>query len=206
MGMTEAGQSLILASGSVARRALLNAAGLTFDVRPADVDEAAIRTRLQSADPDVPPDTIAATLAWEKARSVSLRHPTAIVVGADQVLAHGNAVLSKVATRAQAREILKSLRGRRHALISAVTLAQDGKRLWQTAETARLTMRQFSDEYLDAYLEQAGDGILGSVGCYELEGLGVNLFDSIQGDYFTILGLPLFALLGELRRRGVLTS
>lgn len=192
-------QRLVLASGSAARRTMLAQAGLTFDVVAADIDEDAVKSAVLSADPHAEPGEIAARLAAEKARVVSLRHPNALVIGADQILVYEDTIYSKVSSQIEARAVLKKLRGRTHMLISAAALAREGETLWQDRESARLTMREFSDAFLAHYLQHAGPGILGCVGCYEIEGPGVQLFEKIEGDYFTILGLPLLGVLSALR-------
>jgi septum formation protein len=197
---------LILASSSTARKALLKAAGLAFDVIPAAIDESAIRDAILRETTGAEAADIASVLAAEKARVVSLAHEGALVIGADQVLALGAKIFSKAESIAEAREVLAMLRGRTHELVSAVALARDGKVHWQTTDAADMTMRQFSDEFLGFYLERLGDQVLASVGCYELEGLGVQLFENIDGDYFTILGIPLLALLARLRQEELVTA
>ena len=198
--------SLILASASAARRAMLHNAGLAFDVIPARLDEEAIARDIGAQSTADAPVRIAVTLAAEKARQVSGGHKGRIVIGADQVLALVDAVHSKVSSIEEARAVLQRLRGQEHRLISAVAVARDGEVLWQSADTARLTMRMFSDAFLDTYLRDAGPAILECVGCYQLEGLGAQLFDAVDGDYFTILGLPLVPLLARLRALGVIAS
>lgn len=193
---------LVLASGSAARRSMLTGAGLTFEVRPADVDEDAIKSAVLAADPHAEPGEIALRLASEKARTVSRLHPGALVVGADQIFVHEDTIYSKARSAIEARAVLKKLRGRTHALVSAAALARDGNMLWQDRDMARLTMREFSDVFLAQYLERAVPGVLACVGCYELEGLGIQLFEKIEGDYFTILGMPLLPLLGAIRMYG----
>lgn len=193
---------LVLASGSAARRSMLSGAGLTFEVMPADIDEAVIAAESgfsEAAD-------IAMLLAGEKARSVSLAAHDALVIGSDQVLALGRQKFSKAKTIEDARRTLSSLKGRTHELVSAVVLARGGDILWQHVDSAQLTMRDFSDAFLDDYLARAGDGVLGSVGCYEIEGRGVQFFEKIDGDFFTILGMPLLPLLAELRREGLVAA
>lgn len=197
---------LILASGSAARRTLLEAAGLNFDVIPANIDEGKIRDAIVGATANVEGSDIAGVLAAEKARLVSIEHPNALVVGADQVLTLGGKFFSKAENLAEAREILSMLRGRTHELVSAVALARNGEVHWQTSATAEMTMRSFSDEFLGCYLEKMGERALHIVGCYELEGPGVQLFEEIDGDYFTILGIPLLELLARLRHEGMVTS
>ncbi len=193
---------LILASGSSARRQMLASAGVTFAVHPADVDEDAIRATL--ANPD--PMHVARVLARAKAEEVSRRNPHALVIGSDQVLALGHTIYTKPSGIAEARTALRSLSGRRHHLHSAVVLASNGTRIWDHLDTAALHMRDVSDAFLDDYLARAGARVCTSVGAYELEGLGIQLFESIEGDYFTILGMPLLPLLTELRARGVIAT
>lgn len=196
---------LILASSSRVRRQLIENAGIIgLEVIPAEVDEGEIRASLLAESDCIEPDMVAGVLARAKAEAVSLTNPGALVIGADQVLALGARLFEKPADAATARDHLDRLRGRTHELHSAVVLAENGEAIWGTVETARLTMRRFSDEFLDAYLTQAGDAPLRSVGAYELEGPGIQLFERIEGDYFTILGLPLMSLLTKLRAREVL--
>ncbi len=197
---------LILASGSAARRLMLEAAGLTFEIIPAGIDEAAIRATMMADNACVEASDIAAVLAAEKAVSIARRHPDALVIGSDQVLALGSRFFSKAGSMSDARDTLDRLRGRTHELVSAVALAQGEDVVWHALDTARMTMRRFSDEFLGAYLTRMGARALGSAGGYELEGLGVQLFERIEGDYFTILGMPLLPLLGELRQRGMVTA
>jgi len=198
-------REIVLASASRARRELLAAAGLAFTVEPSNVDEAAIKKRIAGAGTPEPSD-VARTLARAKAEDVSARHAGAFVIGADQVLALGDELLTKAKDEAAARATLAKLKGRTHELHSAVVLAENGKVTWEHAATARLTMRAFSEKFLDAYLLRAGDHLFESVGAYQLEGLGVQLFDHIEGDYFTILGLPLLPVLAELRTRGIIAE
>lgn len=194
--------ALILASGSSARRQMLEAAGVAFEVRPTDVDEDAIRTELG----DASPEHVAAVLARAKAEAASRKAPDALVIGADQVLALGRTIFTKAPEIEAARAALRSLAGRRHHLHSAVSLAYAGREVWHHLDTAALAMRDFSDAFLDTYLARAGDRVCASVGAYELEGLGIQLFECIEGDYFTILGMPLLPLLSELRARGILPA
>jgi nucleoside triphosphate pyrophosphatase len=193
-------KQIVLASASRARRALLAAAGVAFTVEPADVDEPAIRKDLLGASAVA----IAKALARAKAESVSAHHRDSLVIGADQVLAFGPELLSKPKDEAEARATLHKLKGHTHELHSAVAFAEGGNVVWEHVGTARLTMRAFSDAFLEDYLVRAADRLGQSVGAYELEGPGVQLFERIEGDYFTILGLPLLPVLGELRARGVL--
>lgn len=198
------GTKIILASQSRARRAMLAAAGVRFECVAADVDEGDVRARLMGFGRPVESAELARTLAEEKALKVSRAHPDALVIGADQVLALGRRIYSKVNTFDEARLILESLRGRKHELVSVAALASNGKVIWHGFDCAEMEMRNFSDAFLEDYLEQADGAILSSVGCYQIEALGVQLFDQIHGDTFTILGLPLFALLAELRNLGVM--
>jgi len=197
---------LVLASASAARGALLKAAGLTFDVVPAQIDEEGIRTNILENTAGAEASDIASVLAAEKARVVSVRHPEAIVIGADQVLVLGGKIFAKPASLAEARDHLTMLRGRTHDLVSAVALARNGTVHWQTSAAAGMTMRDFSDEFLGAYIERVGNRVLQCVGCYELEGVGVQLFERIEGDYFTILGIPLLPLLQRLREEEMITA
>ena len=203
--MTEV-HEIVLASGSRARREMLAAAGVPFTVQAADVDEPAIRARMRKADANVDPKKIAAVLAAAKAEDVSGKIGGSLIIGADQVLALGSELLSKAPSLEAAREALRQLRGRTHELHSAVAFAERGKIIWAHVGTARLTMRDFSDAFLNDYLLRAGDRVSHSVGAYELEGLGVQLFDKIEGDYFTVLGLPLLPVLAELRQRGIIAK
>lgn len=195
---------IILASGSVTRRAMLQGAGIEFSVVPADVDETAIREMLMAGDADADPADIADVLARAKAETVSAAHPGAIVIGADQVLACDGVLFEKAASIAAAREALLKLRGKSHQLHSAVAVAQGGEVVWTLTDTAHMTMRDFSLPFLGEYVARAGSAVTSSVGAYQLEGLGVQLFERIEGDYFTVLGLPLLPLLAELRTRGVI--
>jgi septum formation protein len=195
-------RELVLASASPFRRRMLEAAGLSFRTLPADVDEADIRRRLATSDPV----RIAETLAQAKAASISAAQPHALVIGADQVLAFDNQVFAKARDVSEARVHLTKLRGQTHELHSAVALAQAGKVIWNHTETAHLAMRAFSDAFLDRYLLEMGPRACQMVGAYEIEGRGIQLFERIEGDTFTIIGLPLLALLAELRIRGAIDT
>lgn len=192
--------SLVLASASVIRRQLLENAGLVVHAAPARIDEDALKAALQAE--DAPPRDIADTLAEAKARKISGRHPGKLVLGCDQVLDHGGACLSKPETPDDARTQLRRLRGDTHRLLSAAVIYRDGEPLWRHVSTVRLTMRIFSDDYLDGYLARNWDSIRHSVGAYKLEEEGVRLFTRIDGDYFSVLGLPLLELLAYLTLRG----
>ena len=189
-------EPLILASQSRARQMLLANAGIQFDAVAADIDERAVQKDSGLS----APGQIADLLAREKARLVSSKNPGRIVVGADQTLALGKRLFSKPAGRAQAAEQLRLLAGNSHELHSAVAVARDGKILFADVSIAKMTMRQLGESEIDAYLDQAGEAVTTSVGAYQLEGLGVHLFERIEGDHFTILGLPLLPLLAFLRR------
>lgn len=191
---------LILASQSRARRELLANAGIAFEAVAAEIDE---RTVQQSSGLTAPGD-IAALLAREKALSVSMRLSGKFVIGADQTLALGKRLFSKPTGRAQAAEQLRALAGHSHQLHSAVAVARDGKILFEGASIARMTMRQLAEAEIEAYLNEAGEAVTSSVGAYQLEGLGVHLFERIEGDHFTILGLPLLQLLAFLRSQRLL--
>jgi septum formation protein len=193
-----ASQPLVLASKSDIRGKILAAAGLRFGIRPAQIDERAVEAKAGSLDAAA----AAALLARAKADAVAATQAGHLVLGADQTLALGTERFSKPIDRAEAARQLRALRGKTHALHSALALVCDGKVLFELVDTAHLTMRDFSDRFLDDYLDMAGDNALGSVGGYQLEGIGIHLFEKVEGDYFTILGLPLLPLLAYLRRSG----
>lgn len=188
---------LILASQSTTRKALLEQAGLVFSTAPAALDERTIETGAIAAGGDG--RDVALLLAQAKAASVSGRHPGAIVIGADQTLALGTELLHKPANRDDAVAQLDRLRGKTHRLHAAVSLVQDGALLWSDIQTAELTMRDFTDAERDDVLDLEGPAALASVGGYRLEGPSIRLFETVSGDYFTILGLPLLPLLAALR-------
>ena len=194
-----AAEPLVLASQSKVRRALLEAAGIPVEARPAHLDERAIEQGVTGG-----PGDVALTLAREKARTVAAMSDRAIVVGCDQTLALGSQRFSKPADRAAARDQLTALRGKTHELHSAVVLCRNGAVTFGHVAVARMTMRAFSDAFLDSYLDAAGSAVTASVGAYQLERTGVHLFEKIEGDHFTILGLPLLPLLEQLRREKVL--
>lgn len=195
---------LVLASASAARRDMLERAGVVFEVLPAQIDERAVQDVLTSEDSEVEPADIAEILAEAKARDVSEKCPGALVIGADQVLEFEDEILNKPGDLAQAKAALKLLRGATHHLHSGVALARDGEIVWSMAETASLTMRRFSDKFLANYVAEEGEGLCESVGAYKLEGRGLQLFERVEGDFFTILGMPLLPLLAELRTHGVI--
>ncbi|WOH66407.1 Maf family protein [Bradyrhizobium sp. BWA-3-5] len=190
---------LILASQSRARQMLLANAGISFEAVPADIEERAVQKNSGLS----APGEIAGLLAGEKAGFVSAKNPGRYVIGADQTLALGSRLFSKPAGRAQAEDQLRLLAGQTHELHSAVAVARDGKTLFSEVSIARMTMRQLSGKEIQTYLDTAGDAVTTSVGAYQLEGLGVHLFERIEGDHFTILGLPLLPLLAFLRGQGL---
>jgi septum formation protein len=196
-------EGIVLASKSAARRAVLDGAGVPYEAATAGVDEDAVKAGMLAEGADA--REIADALAELKAIKVS-RSRTGFVVGADQTLEFEGELYDKAQTLAEARARLQALRGKPHKLHSAVVVAKDGAPIWREVVTATLTMRDFSDAFLDDYLAHEGDAALGSVGCYRLEGPGVQLFSKIDGDYFTILGLPLMGLLDLLRRHGELPA
>jgi septum formation protein len=197
-------RSVVLASASAARRALLTGAGLDVLRDPANIDEAAVKAafrceRLGAAN-------CAQALAEAKAKNVSPRHPGAVVIGADQLLVADECWFDKPSSLVEGRMQLLALRGREHELVTAACVVRDGAALWRFVDRPRLVMRSFSEAFLEAYLAAAGDDLLSSVGAYRLEGPGAQLFASIDGDYFSILGLPLLPLLDFLRAQGVLAT
>jgi septum formation protein len=194
----------ILASASPSRAAVLRAAGVPFSIAPADIDEAGLKSELLAAGKDV--SQIAAALAEAKSVAVSRLYRNALVLGADQVLEFEGELISKCTDMAAARALLLRLRGRPHRLISALVLAENGKMIWAFCDSAALTMRRFSDSFLDSYLSGEGTRLLAGVGCYRIEGMGAQLFESVKGDYFSILGLPLQPLLTQLRQKGVIAQ
>lgn len=202
MSLWLAADPLVLASRSAVRRDILVAAGVPVEVRPADLDERSLEAGAGSA----APGGVAAFLAREKALVVARANPGRLVLGADQTLALGARRFAKPADRAAAREQLRALSGQAHELHSAVVFVQDATMLFEHVGVARLTMRSLSGRLIDLYLDAAGDTATASVGAYQIEGLGVQLFERLDGDYFTILGLPLLQALDFLRRRGCLAQ
>jgi septum formation protein len=200
MGWT--GERLILASSSVARQRLLAAAGLEFVVEPARIDEASLKARFTVNGRSA--SECALALAEAKARQIAADHPRGLVIGADQILVCGGKWFDKPANLAEARSQLRTLRGCTHQLVTAACVVQEQACIWQGQRWAKLTMREYSDTFLDIYLAAEGTAVLGSVGAYRLEGRGIQLFAQVEGDYFAILGLPLLELLGFLRERGTL--
>lgn len=196
------GEGLVLASGSAARRQLLENAGLAFDHQAAAVDETEIKKSLAAEGATAL--QVAETLAELKAGRISRLCPGALVIGADQMLDCNGTWFDKPEDRDHLTAHLRALSGRTHTLETAVCVVRDGERLWHHNETARLTMRSFDEDFIQTYLEVAGDAALGSVGGYCLESHGAHLFSHVEGDYFTILGMPLLPLVGYLRQRGAI--
>ena len=194
--------SLILASASPARARMLIATGLQFQVMPADIDENAHRIGWVATNHD--PATIAQRLAGEKAAVVSRAHPDSVVLGADQILNLDGEIVNKCRDKDEAAALLRRLCGRTHELVTAAVLAKNNIELWSHVSTTRMTMRAFSDAFLQDYLARAGNALLQSVGCYELESLGAQLFERVEGDFFSVLGLPLLPVLAALREQGVI--
>ena len=192
---------LILASSSKIRARLLEAAGLAFIIEAPGLDEAAIREAI-GGEGVLPPEDVAEVLARAKAEAVSELAKDALVIGADQVLAFESAILSKPESMEAARKELLDLSGKTHRLHTAVALAKGGETIWAHSEISTLKMRRLSPEFIGRYLAAAGEEVLSSVGAYQLEGLGIQLFEKIEGNYFSILGLPLLPLLDALRREG----
>lgn len=190
---------LILASASRSRAALLRAAGLMVDIVPADIDETAIKNDCLAAGNSV--QDVARRLAHDKALKISKQNPEALIIGADQMLECDGRWFDKPVDIADAAASLRALRGKTHALVTSVSVVQNQREVWGTTERAQLAMRDFSDGFLEQYLSSIGDDALLSVGAYQLEGLGAQLFEHIEGDYFTILGLPLLSLMGFLREQ-----
>jgi len=201
-----AGAALLLASASPYRRKMLQDAGVSFDAVAANVDEAALKRELYARASKPSAGTVASALAQAKAEAVSRMHKDAMVIGADQVLVLEDDLLDKPGSAGAARVQLTRLRSKTHRLISAVVLAQAGAVLWTHVDEAQLTMRTFSDAFLDRYVAEAGARLAGIVGAYEIEGRGIQLFERVEGDHFTIIGLPLVPLLAELRSRGAIEA
>ena len=191
--------SLVLASGSAVRARLLRDAGLVFAVRPGAVDEAAVKQEYRAAGKSA--SDLALALAEAKASADCRAGET--VIGADSVLVCGDDWFDKPADRAAARLHLQAMRGRAHQMVSAVAVARNGAVAWRHVETVTLVMRQLDDAFIDDYLARAGDAVLSSVGAYQIEALGVTLFERVDGDYFSVLGLPLLPLLGFLRQHAM---
>jgi septum formation protein len=202
MSLQNAGASIILASGSQARRGLLEAAGLVFETRVAHVDEGEIKRSARAE--GVSAEETALLLAELKAHRIARLNPDALVIGADQLLVCEDRWFDKPVDVAEARLHLQALRGRTHTLVTAVLCQRGDQRLWHHVARPRLTMRHFSDAFLASYLQVEGSAVTATVGGYRLEGPGVHLFDKVEGEHAAILGLPLLPLLGFLRQNGVM--
>ena len=199
-------QHLVLASGSRTRHAMLHAAGVMHTVVAADLDEAAIRNTLLAADESTDPADIAEVLARAKAEVVSEQDHSGLVIGSDQILSFRGDIFEKPKTVEEAQTSLLRLRDGTHQLHTAVALAWHGEIVWTHVETAHITMRNYSEKFLGRYLVKAGTSVCESVGGYQLEGLGLQLIKSVEGNHFTILGMPLLPLLAELRERGMIDA
>ncbi|MEL6288328.1 MAG: Maf family protein [Pseudomonadota bacterium] len=197
-----AASSIVLASGSATRRMMLTSAGVPFEVVVSEFDEDAARSAM--GDADLAPGDVAEVLARGKAETVSAARPDALVIGGDQILALDDRIFTKPADMDGARDTLLALRGKTHTLNCAVCLARGGEVIWSHVDVAHMTMRDFSPEWLGRHLAAAGPEVCTSVGAYQLEGLGVHLFNKIEGSYFTILGMPLLPLLNQLRDIGAI--
>jgi septum formation protein len=195
---------LVLASGSTARRRMLEAAGVAFSVHPVAFDESAAKQAARARGSSA--EDCAKTLAAGKALTASRQMPDALVIGADQLLEQDGRWFDKPKDLAAARAQLSALNGRGHRLVSAVALVRDGTPVWECVDSATLRMRHCSEDFLEVYLDRCGPTVLASVGSYEIEGIGAQLFEQVSGDYFTILGLPLLPLLARLRAEGMLAS
>ncbi len=195
---------LVLASASPWRASMLRDAGLEIVAEAAEIDERAVDAPLRKA--RLAPEDVALVLAEAKAADVSSRHPGALVIGADQVLEFESEMFNKPETMEEARDNLFRLRGAPHHLRSAIVCVRDGAPVWRHVATATLTMRRFTPEFLGHYLAEIGENALKSVGSYQIEGRGIQLFEKIEGDYFTIIGLPLMPLLGFLRGEGIIET
>jgi len=196
--------SLVLASASAARAKILRDAGVCFEALPAAIDEGAIKSAC--IEKGLTASEIAIRLAAEKALQISSKQPDRHVVGADQILALDGEIVSKCGTIAEARSLLGRLRGRKHELVTAAVLASGGKQLWHCVTRCRLVMREFTDTFVADYFRRTGSQTVQSLGCYQMEGLGVQLFERIDGDHFSILGLPLIPLLAAMRAHGLIQT
>ena len=196
--------NLILASASPTRQAMLRAAGVSFTISPASLDETGLMKDLAADGADAV--AVAAALAEQKAILVSRRMPHMTVLGGDSVLSLGSEILGKSHNLMALKALLQKMSGRSHDLVSSAALARDGHVFWHHTERVRMTVRHLSERFIDAYLAQEGEALLGSVGGYRFEGRGAQLFERVEGDYFSILGMPLLPVLAELRALGLLET
>lgn len=194
-------EPLILASASQIRKQLLLNAGLNFEVHPANLDEAAIKQSFLDNNSDPRPADVAQLLAQTKASVIAEQHPSKLVIGSDQILVHEGQIVSKPTSKDEALDQLIGMRGKTHDLVSAVAASIRDQIVWSYEDVAHLTMREVSNKFLGTYLADMGDTVTQTVGAYQLEGLGIHLFDKVEGDYFTVLGLPMLPLLDFLRSR-----
>ncbi len=197
---------VILASGSEIRKTVLNNAGLSFKIIPAEIDEETIRVKMETETPDISPLVVAECLAQEKAKHISIQNPDAYVIGSDQILALETEIMGKPENLELAFERLLKLSGKTHQLHTAVSVVHQGLVTWSYAESVHMTMRELKPDYIRKYLAEAGEEVCKSVGAYKLESLGVQLFSKIEGNYFTILGICLLPLLSYLRKEGIIES
>lgn len=204
--MAQGSRPLVLASASRARRVMLENAGLTITVQASAIDEAAVRASLSIEDGELTGEDLAEILARAKAEDVVSSHSDAVVIGGDQVLTLDGRHFEKPLDTDAVRDQLLALRGKTHELASAVVIAEQGETVWAHVEIARVTLRDFSMRALGSYLAAAGPDVIGSLGGYQVEGFGIQLIERVEGDHFTVLGLPLLPLLAELRRRGDLIA
>lgn len=195
---------IILASGSETRQKMFKSAGIHAQIAPPHVDEGTVKESLKAE--GAKPLDIAFALAELKAKSISVLYPDALVIGADQILDQKGNLLTKAKNRAQAQATLRTLSGEKHRLLSAAVAVQAGQVIWRGSDRADLTVRPLSDPFISHYLDQLGDRAYNSVGCYHLEGLGAQLFQKVDGDYYTILGFPMLGFMQFLRDRGVILS
>ncbi len=202
----QSGINLVLASASRVRAEMLGGVGLRFDVRHSPVDEDAVKAALKSERGEITGEDLATILAQTKATAVSEQAPSSLVIGADQVLGFEGTFYDKPKGMNEARDALIAMRGKTHVLHSAVACAEAGNVIWHHEASVTMTMRDFSNDFLGSYLAECGEDILTSVGAYKLEGLGAQLFERIEGDYFSVLGLPLLPLLEFLRSHGAIES
>ncbi len=201
-GSNTSPQAIILASASTARASLLMSAGVEFQTDPARIDERMVEASIGK--PQLDPADLALLLAQAKALDVSLRHPGQFVVGADQTLGFGGLVIHKAADMEEARRRLLDFSGKSHELNSALVLARDGAIVWEHVSVAHMHMRALTPQFIGRYLAACGNEVLSSVGCYQIEGRGIQLFERVDGDHFTVIGLPMLPLLEELRRLGAI--